>query len=733
MVSRRLGLECLESRRLLAGEVLVHVSTGDLIVRGDDESNQLDITQLPDGRFRVTALADTTLKTKTEAGLDMVTVDGVTDDVMIEMKAGGNTVTVHNATVPDELKMTGTTGADDFRISEVVAGKATVSTSRGANAVYISASRIGRDLSVRGGSDDDRVEIVDLQVDGKATIDTSSGGGIVGLQDVSIGTDLNVKSSSGGDVVGLKTVQVGRNLSIKTSSGDDRIGLADTQVHGAATIDGGSAGNAVRQDSVIVTGADIGGALKVKTAGGDDLIALGDAPEYADQLAGDFDEFFEHVAGDDIAAGPVVASLLDLNSGPGNDLGELHNIEAATVKAAFGSGGDWLNFDLIEGLTNLRLDGGSGFDHLQVGNQVEIPSQFVIRNWEEENFAEPIIVITSLPRYGRDGMMKGRILGADPAAHRVAPYIHIEGGGWWTKPTFDAPSVPIRPDGTFEADVVTGGMDHLAIIFCAALISADDDPPPQAAGSGRIPADLDAVAVDCEYRYGRIIEFAGYQWAVKEATMPAGPGGNLFSAASNQVYVDDDGLHLTVRQDRSGQWRSSEVILLDSLGYGTYSFETSSRQDVLDPNVTFGAYTWDSFGDDESGADANREIDFEDSRWGNVGAAFNAQMVIQPFGVPGNREYYAIPDLSGDPTLTRWFTWQAGQVDFVAARGSHEPGTDPGGDLIHDWSYAHDPASGHYVPTEGRESFRFNLWLNQPGGTSNGQGAEVVITGFNFT
>src|SRR5262249_40308907 len=241
--------------------------------------------------------------------------------------------------------------------------------------------------------------------------------------------------------------------------------------------------------------------------------------------------------------------------------------------------------------------------------------------------------------------------------------------GWWTKPTRDERTVPINPDGTFVADVATGGLDNRATIFAAALIPAGATPP-LAEGTGRIPAGLAPVAIDFVERYSRTIQFAGLTWGIKEAPIGVGPGGNRFSNLPGDVFVDNSGLHLGVHF-HDGAWWSTEVTLLSRFGYGTYAFQTSSDQRSLDPNVTFGAFTWDPYGDDESGADPHREIDFEDSRWGNASDPTNAQEVVQPFGVAGNLHRYTIPSLGSDPALTRFFRWQPGRIQYAAAQGNH--------------------------------------------------------------
>lgn len=355
--------------------------------------------------------------------------------------------------------------------------------------------------------------------------------------------------------------------------------------------------------------------------------------------------------------------------------------------------------------------------------------------------ATPAIHITSLPPYAVDGFIQGTVTGIDFATHRVAVYIQIEGLGWFTKPTFANPTVPISSDGTFTADVATGGIDNRATIYCAALISADFQPPP-ASSSPRIPKDLNPLAIDIQERYGRVLDFAGLKWAVKEAPQPVGPGQNRFSDQPGDVFVDGAGrLHLTVNF-HDGFWWATEVILLDGRqGFGTYSFQTAgSRLDTLDANVTFGAFTWDPYGDEEKVPNGPfREIDFEDSRWGLAGDSENAQEVVQPFSVTGNLHRYTIPDLGLDADLTRFFTWRPDRIDFVALRGHYSPFSYPAESVIDQFTYTENAGVGHFVPARGRESFRFNLWPNnvELGGPSpprpaGDQPVEVIITDFRF-
>ncbi len=227
------------------------------------------------------------------------------------------------------------------------------------------------------------------------------------------------------------------------------------------------------------------------------------------------------------------------------------------------------------------------------------------------------------------------------------------------------------------------------------------------------------------------LTFSGRSWGVKESTGPVGPGGNRFSADPSDVWVDAAGLHLTISQSGS-HWFSTEVVMSESLGYGTYTFQTNSRMDVLNANATFGAFTWDPFGDDTRIPNfPNREIDFEDSRWGDATRATNSQFVVQPYYVPGNLRRFTLPDLSSDPRLTRILKWNRGRVEFIALHGHYSPLDYPESAVIDRYVVLEDLSRNRVVPTPSRENFRFNLWLNQDA-PDNDEPVEVIINQFAY-
>ncbi len=340
------------------------------------------------------------------------------------------------------------------------------------------------------------------------------------------------------------------------------------------------------------------------------------------------------------------------------------------------------------------------------------------------------IAIQQAPPYGSPGFLQGTVSGVNFTSHRVAVYLYIDGAGWWSKPSPTSATWPIAANGTFAANVYNCCLDDRATIYVAALVPPGGQAP-TASGSCRVPAGLQAVATTHMDRPGRTLQFAGKTWAVKEAPSPVGPGGNPFTDDPQDVFVDAQGrLHLRV-VFRNGAWRSSEVVLMQDTGYGTYWFTTESQVHTLDPRLTFGAFTWDAFCDDATIPQwPNREIDFEDSRWGNAGDPTTSQVVVQPYDVGSNLVRYTTPPLVPSPTLTRFFKWTPQQVEFGAVTGKRSPGSIGAGSIVHQSVYTHAPTQSRRVPPSGRQRFRFNLWVNSGGGPSDGQTAEVVVSSF---
>ncbi len=331
----------------------------------------------------------------------------------------------------------------------------------------------------------------------------------------------------------------------------------------------------------------------------------------------------------------------------------------------------------------------------------------------------PSITITLLPPYGSRKDLQGEVMCADPADYQVAVAIFVN--GWWSKPSFEQPTVPIQSDGTWTTDVTTGGTDPLATRFAAYLLPRGGTPP-LLQGEPGLTTELQHLAIAhtvVERSPGaRTLTFSDHTWYVKTSSDPVGPGPNVFSDHPEDVWVDDAGrLHLWIRQ-RQGRWYSSEVFSQELFGYGSYTFQLASQVDRIDKHVVLGLFTWDDTGETVH----HREIDIEVSRWGEEDIA-NAQFVVQPWQQAANLSRFRLA-LNGDYSTHR-FIWDTNQVTFASAHGhTHTPAQD---NAMATWTY-----TGAGVPPVGLVNARINLWLLDGAPPSDGQPVEVIIDSFTY-
>ena len=204
------------------------------------------------------------------------------------------------------------------------------------------------------------------------------------------------------------------------------------------------------------------------------------------------------------------------------------------------------------------------------------------------------------------------------------------------------------------------------------------------------------------------ITWSGYTWNVRSGV--GGPGPNSWNASSSNIWVDGQGnLHLKIIKI-GDKWYCSEITLLQSLGYGEYTFEVSTNVENLDKNIVFGLFTYET---------DSKEIDIEFSRWGNP-AKVDGWFTVQPPPYNTlNQKSFAL-NLSGDFS-THQFKWNSSEIYFHSYYGH---GLD---NLINQWSY-----KGVNNPPAGKEKLHLNLWLINGIAPSNLQEAEVVIKSFKF-
>ena len=214
------------------------------------------------------------------------------------------------------------------------------------------------------------------------------------------------------------------------------------------------------------------------------------------------------------------------------------------------------------------------------------------------------------------------------------------------------------------------------------------------------------------------INFAGYNWTIKTSVLPVGPGPNYFSDRCVSI-IDNELVFEVINEDPI---LCGELILTESLGYGRYIFQMSSRIDIFANNLVLGLFTWTT----NNSIPNNSEIDIEFSRW-NGETLTNSQYVVQPPSVDSLHRFTTILDGSHEVT-THIIDWKPTEIKFTSINGCYlsPPSVDA---TIQTWTY-----SGNLIPVPSNECIHINLW-KYGGGVLDidpGQVLTVAIKDFQF-
>jgi cysteine-rich repeat protein len=338
------------------------------------------------------------------------------------------------------------------------------------------------------------------------------------------------------------------------------------------------------------------------------------------------------------------------------------------------------------------------------------------------------LYIDSVSEHGdENGVIKGHISGVDTSKYVIYCDIEVE-DVWWTKPSYASPATSIDPDGTWQVDITTGGKDRCATEVAVFLVPIDTDVD-TCGPCYALPEIPEAVAMETVDRMpaSRTVDFAGQVWEIKSSPIcEIEPGPNLFSDSEEDIWIDDQGLHLTIKK-KDNKWYATEAICQKSFGYGTYKFLINSRVDNLDPNEIAAVFLWDSAAPEIS----YREIDIvEFTKWGESENDTNAQFVVHPCsacpGCGNNCTRFKVEQTDEDRHLTLILTWQSGSADFCIYQGNYFSTNPPYSSIIHQWRKTDG------IPEPGEENVRFNFWLYNGNAPMDGLDREFIIKDFSW-
>lgn len=257
----RPGVEGLEGRVLLAGDVVVSVVDGDLMIRGDREPNAIVISQGVDGAYTVAGAVDEDdgLPTTVNDGASGVFA-GVDDDVRIRMGRGDDRLEIDGIDVPDDYSSRDINGDDTTLIDGAVVGDRFkhftenpngttrhnirvvlndvevaalmfIATGHGRDWVEIVGSTFhGEHVGVTTGEGDDVMKVIDSEADGAFQIQSSDGADRVRVADV-VALGVGIVTGGREDFVRILRGEY-ETMSVLSGFGDDLVRVAGTIVSG---------------------------------------------------------------------------------------------------------------------------------------------------------------------------------------------------------------------------------------------------------------------------------------------------------------------------------------------------------------------------------------------------------------------------------------------------------------------------------------------------------------------
>jgi len=326
---------------------------------------------------------------------------------------------------------------------------------------------------------------------------------------------------------------------------------------------------------------------------------------------------------------------------------------------------------------------------------------------------EPTISFIKIPPAAQGGRertdtISGRVSGARNGEHIV---VYARSGPWWVQPWPSEPFINIQSDSTWSTAT------HMGFEYSALLVEPGYQPPPTMdvlpSRGGSIVAVTAVKGVGpIELAPSKSLHFSGYDWVVRTIASDRGGLNNLYGAEN--AWVDAKGaMHLRITK-KSGRWSCAEVKLNRSLGYGTY---IATVRDVsrLEPAAVFSLTTFD----DWAGEQHYREMDVEDSRWGDAASKTDAQFGIQPFYVPGN----VFPFTTPVGALTHSLRWESGKASFKSVRGTSLRLAAP---VVAEHLFT----AG--VPSAGQETFQFLFYVVASEKSPMQNEDEVVVEKFEY-
>lgn len=249
---RKFGVESLERRELMAGDVIAALEGGLLVVEGDQFGNQIAIARTATGDVVVSGQNGTLIN-----GLPAVRFPRVElNAVDIRMEGGNDIVAIRNLQVATDLNVD--LGAGNDRLTSPAAAPST----------------IGGNMSILGNEGNDIVQLAAITVRENLSVDGGLGSLNASINNSTIDKIMSIVGDEADDIVSVTGSSIGLDLLIETKGGSDRVTLTDLGAFQVSinTDSNGSVGLDQVTLNRVTTVEDLG----IFTGAGNDVVRLTD-------------------------------------------------------------------------------------------------------------------------------------------------------------------------------------------------------------------------------------------------------------------------------------------------------------------------------------------------------------------------------------------------------------------------------------------------------------------------
>jgi hypothetical protein len=300
----KLRFELLERRHLMAGDVDVVVSSGRLEIDGDRKDNAVEIRQLDADSFEIKGVSTTV------NGAASFVANGVTNDFLIKLAKGSDTVRFFSIEVPRHLTVIAGYGDDTVEVNDVqVSGDTEINVGRDRDEIRVNSTNFSGKCEIHFNNGNDKLRFENSTVGAYCEFDSSTGADQMEILGSIFQSLMKIDASSDGDVITIDGNCVFRgDLSFVGKQSGHTFNLLNSTFEGSVNFDTGDG-----DEQLLVRGSTFKQNFTARLDEGDDTVQLENSRfEAAVSLNGEQHEdtlIYLQLSNTFIAGQPIIANF----------------------------------------------------------------------------------------------------------------------------------------------------------------------------------------------------------------------------------------------------------------------------------------------------------------------------------------------------------------------------------------------------------------------------------------